>query len=92
MNINDKDFSEFLVNQIQEIVKKEINKQQLIKEWAGTVVAVGTGTADVKIAGDATTILLGIKNKTGMVLSVNDNVYIHSPTGNLTNSWITVKF
>jgi uridylate kinase len=92
LNINDKDFSEFLIGQIKDIIKKEKIKEQIVKEWPGTVVAVGTGTADVKIAGDTTTILLAMKNKTNVVLNIGDSVYVHSPTGNLTNSWITVKF
>lgn len=92
MNINSPEFSEYIINLARETARKEINKQQIVKEWAGTVVAVGSGTADVKIAGDITTILLAMKNKSGVTLIAGDNVYVHSPTGNLTNSWITVKF
>lgn len=94
MNINDKDFSEFLISQIRDIIKKEKSKEQVVKEWPGTVVAVSSDnkTADIKIAGDDVTVLPGILNKSGQTLLINSNIYVHSPTGNLTNCWICVKF
>lgn len=91
-DMNSPEFIKFWVSKIKELIIKELNGRQCVKEWAATVVAVGTGTADVKIAGDNVNILAGLKNKTGVTLNVNDLVYVHSPTGNLTNSWISVKF
>jgi len=50
-----------------------------------------TVTASVKIAGD-TALISNLKNKSGVVLAEGDDVYLFSPTNDLTNLYISAKF
>ena len=50
-----------------------------------------TVTASVNIAGD-TALISDLKNKSGVVLAAGDNVYLFSPTNDLTNLYIAAKF
>lgn len=84
------EFAKFMQDIIQKEVRKEISKMQLPKSWAATVVSVSGSNAVVQLAGIATS-LSEKKNKTGVTLVANDEVYLYSPTGELSNSYINVK-
>lgn len=91
MKMSDVGFIDWLQDLIEKIVIKVIIKLKYPRVLPAKVVSVGSGIASVKLAGDDT-ILADLKNKTHETLSVNDNVYLFLPTGNLTNSWIMEKF
>jgi len=91
MKITDIEYIKFFQQMIKEEVNKELKKLKYIKAYPAKVINVGAGVADVKIAGDDT-LIVNLKNKTGETLLANDNVYLFSPTNNLTNLYIAVKF
>ena len=91
MDMNDVGYISWLQQLINDEVKKELNKLKYVKAYPAKVVLVGTNTANVTLIGE-TEILTNLKNKTNQTLIVGDNVYLFSPTNNLTNSYIAVKF
>lgn len=96
---NSSDFLEIIREEIQFIVKKEIEKymkdNRLETPYDGKVTAIykdssgNVTTADVDIKFQE---LKGIKNKTGEVLRKNDCVTIYARGGNINNSYIGLKF
>jgi hypothetical protein len=91
MNFSDSEFAEFLRSIIREEVRKEIKLSATFdKTYFGTVTTVGSGTADVKLAGDDTTELT-LRNDTGVALSPGDEVIITALNNNLNNATITIK-
>ena len=90
LEINDPEFVNSLHNLIKKMVQSEIKKTNIPKSWVARVVSVSGDTAVVKLAGTDTN-LSAKMNKTGETLSTNDEVYLYSPTGNLSNSYIDVK-
>ena len=93
------DFLEMIRQEIQYIVKKEIEKYMknnrletpydgkiinIYKDSSGNVI-----TADVDIKFQQ---LKGIKNKTGETLKKDDCVTVYARGGNINNSYIGLKF
>ena len=91
MDINDVEFIDYLNQLVKNIAKKEIAEAKLPKVYPAKVVAINGDLIDVKKA-ENENILTGFKNKSHEVLIVGDNVYLFSPTGNLTNAWVMEKF
>jgi hypothetical protein len=98
MNINSQDFARF----INDIIDIKINKMLdgklrelgYVKAWVAVVVNVVGSTADVQLATDSGVgrpIITGLKNKTGVVLNIGDEVYLYSPQSVLTSSYIAIK-
>jgi hypothetical protein len=95
MNINSSEFARFLDNILQvkfnEMFEKKIIQEGYVKSWTAKVVNVGVGTADVVLPGDAVNVITNLKNKTGVALNINDEVYLFSPYSVLTSAYIAVK-
>ena len=95
MPLEDQEFIELLYGMIQNIVKKEIQKELrngYIKTYSAKVVSVdGNGLVSVKIIGDDSTTISGLQNKTGQVLSPNNYVNLFSHTGSLSNCYVGIK-
>lgn len=91
MNKNDIEFVEYIQKMISDKVTKEINKIKYVKAYPAIVTSVNGNFANVKMPSDDT-VLTNLKNKTHETLNVNDNVYLFSPSNNLTNSFIAFKF
>ena len=75
---------------IQKEVRKELSRMSIPKTWVAKVISVSGSTAIVRLAGTDTNLSAKL-NKTGETLSANDEVYLYSPTGDLSNSYIDVK-
>jgi hypothetical protein len=98
MNINSDDFARFINDmidvRINKILEKRIVELGYIKSWAAKVVNVGVGTADVQLSTDSGVgrpIITGLKNKTGVALTIGDDVYLYSPQSVLTSCYIAIK-
>jgi len=98
MDINSQQFARFINDiidtRINKILEQRIVEMGYIKSWIAIVTNVGVGTADVQLASDAGVgrpIITGLKNKTGVVLNIGDEVYLFSPQSVLTSSYIAIK-
>jgi hypothetical protein len=93
MDINSKEFAQFLDRIIEEKVKlileRELNKNNLVRAWVATVVSVSGINITVKLPGDDTHTITK-KNRTGQTLAANDEVYLLSPTGDLNNAYVAI--
>jgi hypothetical protein len=84
-------YIQYFTDLIKKIVRQELNNLNTIKTYPAVVTAVSGSLANVKIAGDNINILTDLKNKTGEILAINDQVYVFALNGNLTNSYIGIK-
>jgi len=93
MNINSKEFARFLDEAIEQktkaVIKRELASSGLVKAWVATVVSVAGNLITVKVPNDAVNTITK-KNKTGQVLVAGDEVYLFSPSGDLTNAFVAV--
>lgn len=94
MQLNDTEFSRFLNNiietKVKSIIKIFLQKFGIMKGWSATVVEVNVDeTIDVQIAGDSTTTILNLKNKSGVSLSAGDEVELHS-ISSLSNAYVAI--
>ena len=72
---------------IKEVIKEEMNNNGWVKTWSATVSTGGTATASVKLASDENTAIT-IKNKTGVTLSIGNEVIVASRSGDLSDAFI----
>ena len=98
MELNSQEFARFINDiidiRINKILEKRIAELGYLKTWAAKVVNVSGATADVQLATDAglgRPVITGLKNKTGVTLSIGDEVYLYSPQSVLTSSYIAIK-
>jgi ribosomal protein S6E (S10) len=75
---------------IDKRIDQKINGLKFDKSYSATVMAVGTGAADIKLQNGSNTIT-GVKNKTGVTLAVNDEVVVEAINGSLNNLVIKYK-
>lgn len=87
----DSKYVQYFTDLIRKIVQQELKKLNTIKTYPATVTAVNGSLADVQIAGDSTTTLEDLKNKTGETLNISDEVYVFALNNNLSNSYIAIK-
>lgn len=81
------------IDYIRQIVNQEINKQNFINTYSGTVISVSTDgkRATVRLAGSDEDIP-NLLNKTGETLSANDNVFLFAMNNNFSNLVIGMRF
>lgn len=69
--------------------KAELKKRGVVTAWVATVVSSTGSNTTVYLPSDNTHTITK-KNKTGQTLVNGDEVYLFSPTGELSNSFIAV--
>lgn len=81
-----------LFNNMQKVLQQGIKKTSGMYLIPARIVSVSTdlNTASAVLATDGTTILNGLKNKTGEILNYNDEVYIYC-INSLTNAFIGLR-
>lgn len=84
-----------LIQLIQNVSRKVVDNKtkNMPKEWVA-VVATGAspnGIATVYLNGDLTSTPISMKNKSWETLASSDEIYIHSPSGKLSNAIILYK-
>jgi len=93
MDINSKEFAQFLDRVIEEkvslMIEREIRKRNLVRGWVATVISVAGINITVKLPGDDVNTIVK-KNRTGQTLVGGDEVYLLSPTGDLNNAYVAV--
>lgn len=94
MNRDSSEFADEIIDALDRRIENKIKKLQFVKAYPATVVAVNSDNtkADVKMPYDDVNIIQGLKNKTHEILSPGDMIYIFSPTNNMTNCYVAVKF
>jgi len=87
-----------LIDLIVDICKRVIKKEtaRIPKEWVGTVSSstpsvAPNAYADIYINGDTTQPVINVKNKSWETIVTGDGVYLHSPTGKLSNIIVLYK-
>jgi hypothetical protein len=81
---------EIITIKANKLFERKMKEQNIIKPWVAIVVNVVDSTADVKLPND-NNVLVNKKNKTGEVLKIGDEVYLISPQGTLSSSFIAWK-
>lgn len=84
------EFARFIDEIIEKKVQKVIKKTNIPKSYPCKVISINGDYATVQLAGNENNLSQKL-NKTGQSLSVNDEVYLYSPTGELSNSYIDIK-
>lgn len=81
------------IDYIRQIINQEINKQNFIKTYSGTVISVSIDgkRATVRLTGSDEDIP-NLLNKTGETLSVDDNVFLFAMNNNFSNLVIGMRF
>jgi hypothetical protein len=69
---------------IKQLIKDEIAKANFNKLYTAKVISVSGDFVDINITG-STTLISNVKNKTGEVLSTNDDIYIEAINNNFNN-------
>jgi hypothetical protein len=77
---------------IRDIVQQELKKARFNRMLPAKVISVGSGTADIQFLSDGTpTTITGVKDKTGVTLNVNDEVYVEFINNSSSNIYIAIK-
>jgi len=86
-----KSLDKYIEQKAQKIIKEEMNKYGIMKGWSAKVSSVnGDGTVNVKLSTDDINVIPNIKNKSGVSLVQNDEVFLFS-ISSLKNAFIGVK-
>lgn len=85
-----KELATYLLELIKKEIRNELKDATFLNSYTGKVVAVGTGTLDVKLAGSDVT-LSGLKNKTNVTVNINDEVIIVALKNSLSNCFVAWK-
>jgi hypothetical protein len=75
---------------LRELIRDEIRKSGFNRMLPGIVTSVGSGMADVQLLGDGDSIA-NLPNKTGVILNINDEVYVELINGSSANMYIALK-
>lgn len=83
------ELKDFIHNRIE----KYYESSNYVKAYPATIVSVISDNtkADVKLTGDNTNIIQGLKNETGQTLAVGDEVYLFSPYSSISTAFIVYK-
>jgi len=95
MDLNSNGFAKFLQNIIKEMINIEIEKylknNNIVAAWVGTVDSVDAGANTADILLPTQSVAITKQNKTNQTLAENDEVYLISPSGRLSNSFVGFK-
>jgi hypothetical protein len=81
-----------MIDVIRLIIRQELKNLRFNRMIPAKVTSVGSGVADVELLIDGTPSTIGgLKNKTGEVLNVNDEVYVEVINNKSSNIYIAVK-
>lgn len=86
-----KALDKYIEQKVQKIIKEELNKYGNMHGWSAKVSSVnGDGTVNVKLSSDNINIIPSLKNKTGVTLVANDEVFLYS-ISSLSNAYVGIK-
>lgn len=77
---------------IRDIVHQELKKAQFNRMLPAKVTTGGSATVDIQLLIDGTpTSITGVKNKTGLTLVTNDEVYVEFINNSSSNIYVAIK-
>jgi hypothetical protein len=77
---------------IRDIVQQELKKARFNRMLPAKVTTGGTSTVSIQLLIDGTpTTITGVKNKTGLTLVTNDEVYVEFINNSSSNIYVAIK-
>lgn len=90
MNFNDPQVAQLFKILIDDRIDQKLKELKFDRTYSATVMAVGSGVADIQLQGGENTIT-GVPNKSGVTLVIGDEIYIEAINNSLNNLVIKYK-